>query len=58
MSSSWILKTKQMSEAGKEILLREALANHMRSTRDRKMFSTILEEPRPLQEILSFFASY
>jgi hypothetical protein len=47
-----------MSEAGKEILLREALANHMRSTRDRKMFSTILEEPRPLQEILSFFASY
>jgi len=47
-----------MSEAGKAILLREALANHMRSTRDRPMFSTILSDPRPPEDILSFFASY
>ncbi len=58
MSSSWILKTRQMSEAGKEILLREALATHMRSTRDRQMFATILQDPRPLEDLLSFFASY
>ncbi|MGY5874889.1 MAG: hypothetical protein RTU30_04010 [Candidatus Thorarchaeota archaeon] len=58
MSSSWILKTRQMSEAGKEILLREALATHMRSARDRQMFATILQDPRPLEDLLSFFASY
>ncbi len=47
-----------MSEAGKAILLREALANHMRSTRDRQMFTTLLADPRPPEDILSFFASY
>jgi hypothetical protein len=47
-----------MSEAGKEIILREALATHMRSTRDRQLVTEFIQEPRPLEDILSFFASY
>ena len=47
-----------MSEAGKEILLREALAAHMRSTRDRQLVTDVIQEERPLEDILSFFASY
>ena len=58
MASSWILKTRQMSEAGKEILLREALVNHMRSNRDRQLLTEIAEGPRPMEDILSFFASF
>ena len=58
MASSWILKTRQMSEAGKEILLREALVNHMRSNRDRQLLMEIAEGPRPMEDILSFFASF
>ena len=53
MASSWILKTRQMSEAGKEILV-----NHMRSNRDRKLLMEIAEGPRPMEDILSFFASF
>ncbi|MHA1587638.1 MAG: hypothetical protein ACTSV9_02560, partial [Candidatus Thorarchaeota archaeon] len=58
MASSWILKTRQMSEAGKEILLREALVNHMRSNRDRQLLTEIAEGLRPMEDILSFFASF
>ncbi len=58
MSSTWILKTKQMSEAGKEIILTEALATHMRSNRDRELLSSILKENRPLEDIMSFFAAF
>ena len=58
MASSWVLKTRQMSEAGKEILLREALASHMRSTRDRQLFQELLEENRPLKDVFSFFAAF
>lgn len=58
MSSTWILKTHQMSEAGKEILLREALATHMRSHRDRQLFEEILREAQPLEDVFSFFAAF
>ena len=58
MASSWVLKTRQMSEAGKEILLREALASHMRSTRDRQLFHELLKETQPLQDVFSFFAAF
>ncbi|MHA1246625.1 MAG: hypothetical protein ACTSPE_04805, partial [Candidatus Thorarchaeota archaeon] len=58
MSSAWILKTLQMREAGKEILLREALVAHMRSTRDRKILASIAGDERPLEDLLSFFASF
>ncbi|MFW9793743.1 MAG: hypothetical protein ACFFEE_05555, partial [Candidatus Thorarchaeota archaeon] len=58
MASSWVLKTRQMSEAGKEILLREALASHMRSTRDRQLFHEMLKETQPLQDVFSFFAAF
>jgi len=58
VASSWILKTRQMSEAGKEILLGEALVNHMRSNRDRQLLTEIAEGPRPMEDILSFFASF
>jgi hypothetical protein len=58
MASSWVLKTRQMSEAGKEILLREALASHMRSTRDRQLFQELLKDNRPLQDVFSFFAAF
>ncbi len=58
MASSWILKTRQMSEAGKEILLREALASHMRSTRDRQLFHELLKENQPLKDVFSFFATF
>ncbi len=58
MASSWILKTRQMSEAGKEIMLREALASHMRSTRDRKLFHELLKETQPLEDVFSFFAAF
>ena len=58
MASSWVLKTRQMSEAGKEILLREALASHMRSTRDRQLFQELLKETQPLQDVFSFFAAF
>ena len=58
MASSWVLKTRQMSEAGKEILLREALASHMRSTRDRQLFHELLKETQPLEDVFSFFAAF
>ncbi|MFW9808936.1 MAG: hypothetical protein ACFFE6_06105 [Candidatus Thorarchaeota archaeon] len=58
MASSWVLKTRQMSEAGKEILLREALASHMRSTRDRQLFHELLKEKQPLEGVFSFFAAF
>jgi len=58
MASSWVLKTRQGSEAGKEILLREALVTHMRSTRDRQLFAELLTETQPLDEVFSFFASF
>ncbi len=58
MSRAWVLRTRQMSEAGKEILLREALVNHMRSSRDRTTLASILGEPRPFEDILSSFASF
>ncbi|MBN2228892.1 MAG: hypothetical protein JW779_04790 [Candidatus Thorarchaeota archaeon] len=58
MASSWVLKTRQGSEAGKEILLREALVTHMRSTRDRQLFAEILSETQPLEDVFSFFASF
>ncbi len=58
MSSSWVLKTRQGSEAGKEILLREALVTHMRSTRDRQLFAELLSETQPLEDVFSFFASF
>jgi hypothetical protein len=47
-----------MSEAGKEILLREALASHMRSTRDRQLFHELLKETQPLENVFSFFAAF
>ena len=55
---SWVLKTRQGSEAGKEILLREALASHMRSTRDRQLFAELLRETQPIEDVFSFFASF
>jgi hypothetical protein len=58
MASSWVLKTRQGSEAGKEILLREALVTHMRSTRDRQLFTEILTETQPLEDVFSFFAAF
>jgi len=58
MASSWVLKTRQMSEAGKEILLREALVSHMRSTRDRQLFHELLKENQPLEDVFSFFAAF
>ena len=58
MASSWVLKTRQGSEAGKEILLREALTSHMRSTRDRQLFAEILAESQPLEDVFSFFAAF
>ncbi|MFW9794590.1 MAG: hypothetical protein ACFFEE_09830 [Candidatus Thorarchaeota archaeon] len=58
MASSWVLKTRQMSEAGKEIMLREALASHMRSTRDRQLFHELLKETQPLEDVFSFFAAF
>ncbi|MFX0053669.1 MAG: hypothetical protein ACFFAX_07420 [Promethearchaeota archaeon] len=58
MSSSWIIKTRQMSEAGKELILREALATHLRSTRARQIFHEMIPEPRPLDEVFAAFASF
>lgn len=58
MASAWVMKTRQMGEAGKEILLREALASHMRSTRDRQLFAEILKETQPLEDVFSFFAAF
>jgi len=58
MSTSWLFRTRQMSEAGKEILLREALVTHMRSPRDRQMLTQILSDKKPLEDILSFFAAF
>ncbi len=58
MASTWVLKTRQMGEAGKEILLREALASHMRSTRDRQLFHELLKENQPLEDVFSFFAAF
>ncbi|TFG97767.1 hypothetical protein E4H12_07800 [Candidatus Thorarchaeota archaeon] len=58
MASSWVLKTRQGSEAGKEILIREALTSHMRSTRDRQLFSEILAETQPLEDVFSFFEAF
>ncbi len=52
------MKTHQMKEAGKEILLREALVTHMRSTRDRQILASIAGDRRPLEDLLSFFAGF
>jgi hypothetical protein len=58
VSSSWLLKTRQMSEAGKEIILTEALATHMRTPRDRQLVMSTHEEKYPLDDIFSFFGSF
>ncbi|MFW9849229.1 MAG: hypothetical protein ACFFF4_08810 [Candidatus Thorarchaeota archaeon] len=58
MSSSWLLKTRQMSEAGKEIILTEALVNHMRSPRDRQLVMGSFTEKHPLEDVLSYFGAY
>ncbi len=58
MSSAWIIKTPQMSEAGREILLREALITHIRSTRDRRILASIAGDARPLEDLFSFFSSF
>ncbi len=58
MSSSWLLKTRQMSEAGKEIILTEALATHMRSPRDRQLVMGSFSEKHPLEDLLSFFGAF
>ncbi|MHA2602110.1 MAG: hypothetical protein AM324_008290 [Candidatus Thorarchaeota archaeon SMTZ1-83] len=58
MSSTWVMKTRQMSEAGKELILREALATHLRSTRDRQLFAQISPDERPAGELLAAFASF
>ncbi len=58
MSSSWLLKTRQMSEAGKEIILSEALATHMRSPRDRKLVMGEFAEKHPLEDLISFFGAF
>ncbi|MHA1908451.1 MAG: hypothetical protein ACW98Y_14215, partial [Candidatus Thorarchaeota archaeon] len=58
MSSSWFLKTRQMSEAGKEIILAEALATHMRSPRDRQLVMGSFTENHPLEDLLSFFGAF
>ena len=58
MSSSWLLKTRQMSEAGKEIILTEALATHMRSPRDRQLVMGAFTEKHPLEDLLSFFGAF
>ncbi|MHA2379005.1 MAG: hypothetical protein ACXADS_06995 [Candidatus Thorarchaeota archaeon] len=58
MSSTWVMKTRQMSEAGKELILREALATHLRSTRDRQLFAQIAPNARPAEELLAAFASF
>ncbi len=47
-----------MSEAGKEILLREALASHMRSTRDRKLVMDAFGEKQSLEDIISYFGAF
>lgn len=58
LSSSWVIKTRQMSEAGKELILREALAAHLRSSRDRQLFTQIVPDQRSLEDLLSAFASF
>ncbi len=58
MSSAWLLKTRQMSEAGKEIILTQALATHMRSTRDRKLVMGEFTEDHPLEDLFSFFGAF
>jgi hypothetical protein len=58
MSSSWLLKTRQMKEPGKSILRRESLVTHLRSTRDRQLLREIIEEPLPLEDLLSIFAAF
>ncbi|MHA2374765.1 MAG: hypothetical protein ACXAB9_01280 [Candidatus Thorarchaeota archaeon] len=47
-----------MSEAGKEIILSEALVTHMRSTRDRQLLQDALQDKRPLEDLFSFFAAF
>ncbi|TFG12480.1 hypothetical protein EU537_09355 [Candidatus Thorarchaeota archaeon] len=58
MSSSWFFKTRQMSEAGKEFLLTQALATHMRSPRDRELVRESMAEEKPLEDIFSFFGAF
>ncbi|NHJ13328.1 MAG: hypothetical protein EAX95_06600 [Candidatus Thorarchaeota archaeon] len=58
MSSSWVIKTRQMSEAGKEIILREALATRLRTSRDRERFAQIHPEGRTLAETFAMFAAF
>lgn len=58
ISSSWLLKTRQMSEAGKEIILTQALATHMRSPRDRQLVMGVFTEKHPLEDLISFFGAF
>ncbi len=47
-----------MSEAGKEFLLTQALATHMRSPRDRELVRESMAEEKPLEDIFSFFGAF
>jgi hypothetical protein len=47
-----------MGEAGKEIILTEALATHMRSPRDRQLVMGTFTEKHPLEDLLSFFGAF
>ncbi len=58
MSSNWFIRTRQMSEAGKGILLSEALATHMRSSRDRKIVENLFGDTIPLEDVISYFAAF
>ncbi|TXT57362.1 MAG: hypothetical protein BAJATHORv1_10063 [Candidatus Thorarchaeota archaeon] len=58
MSSNWLVKTRQMSEAGKEIFLGEALVTHMRSSRDRQLFKRRLDGAVFLEDLIREFAAF
>ncbi|MBD3406460.1 MAG: hypothetical protein GF411_10140 [Candidatus Lokiarchaeota archaeon] len=58
MSSNWLVKTRQMSEAGKEIFLGEALVTHMRSSRDRQLFRRRIDGEVPLEDLIREFAAF
>jgi hypothetical protein len=47
-----------MSEAGKEIIIREALATRLRTTRDRERFNQIHPEGRTLDDTMAMFAAF
>jgi len=58
LSTSWIVKTRQMSEAGKEIILREALSTRLRTSRDRERFTKLHPEGLTLVETFAKFAAF